>query len=62
MRRVREPWGVVDWEEATEGSADLVLGFEGTLDIEGTDDIVLAIELVWEIVGAGDMGLAADGD
>lgn len=46
VRSVREPRGVVVWEDATEGSAD------GALDIED----------VWEAKVVDDLELAIDGD
>jgi len=51
VRRVREPRGVVDWEEANEGSVDLELAMEGVWDTEGKLDLGLAVE---GDCGAGD--------
>ena len=38
MRRVSEPRGVVVWEDASEGSADLELAIEGVCDRVGVED------------------------
>lgn len=41
---MRDPRGVVDWEEAREGSVDLELALEGIWDREGKLDRGLAVE------------------
>ena len=44
MSRVREPRGVVDWEEASEGSVDWELAVVGAWDVEVAPDLELAID------------------
>jgi len=51
VRRVRDPRGVVDWEEAREGSVDLELALDGIWDREGKLVFGLAVEVDF---GAGD--------
>lgn len=49
VRSVREPRGVVDWEDATEGSADGTLDNEDVKEAKVVDDLELAME--------GDLGV-----
>ena len=49
VRSVREPRGVVIWEEATEGSADGALDTEDVYEANVVDDLELEIE--------GDLGV-----
>ncbi len=49
VRSVREPRGVVVWEEATEGSADGALDIEDVYEANVVDDLELEIE--------GDLGV-----
>jgi len=44
VRRVREPRGVVVWEETRERSVDLLLAIEGVWDIDGRLDLGLAVD------------------
>ncbi len=44
VRRVREPRGVVVWEDATEGSADGTLDSEDVKEAKVVDDLELAME------------------
>ena len=44
VRSVREPRGVVVWEEATEGSADGALDIEDVYEANVVDDLELDIE------------------
>lgn len=49
VRRVREPRGVVVWEDATDESADGTLDIEDVYEARVVDDLELAIE--------GDLGV-----
>ena len=44
VRRVREPRGVVVWEDATEGSVDGTLDIEDVKEAKVVDDLELAME------------------
>ena len=49
VRREREPRGVVDWEDAIDGSADGTLDMEDVKEAKVVEDLELAIE--------GDLGV-----
>lgn len=52
VRSVREPRGVVVWEDAIDGSADGALDVEDACDAKVVDDLELAIE---GDLGAGEL-------
>lgn len=53
VRSVREPRGVVVWEETTEGSADGALDTEDVYEANVVEDLELAIEIEGDL-GAGE--------